>query len=226
MIAQDLKPGTILFMTIIVDLDHMLLNTELLKLKMFEQVEPMGVDKELFDKTYQDTVTAHENRYAYDAPTHAEKLALGLGKPELAQEIIKKLNDAVGQTENLVYEDVPEFLTNAKGAGAVIILLTRGNPDWQNKKIEVTGLRKHVDRVVIAPESKGEVLRSQLRPDQNTFFITDNADEIEGMQGVKVNIVQLIRPEGKYQKEAENVPVARTLNQVWDIIQKQLETTL
>lgn len=213
-------------MTIIVDLDHMLINTELLKLKMRQALEPLGVSQILFESTYQQTVDRYDNRYSYDAQTHAELIAQSLGKPDITGQLTQRLYGAVDHTENLVYDDVREFLANARAVGASIILLTRGDDKWQNKKIDAGGLRELVDRVVVAPESKGEVLRSQLRPDPQTFFISDNAQEIEAIEGVPITMIQLLRPEGKYQSQAEGVPVCRSLNQVWDTIKQQSEAIL
>lgn len=205
-------------MTIIIDLDHTLLNTSLLKVKMFRALQQFGVSQELFDRTYEKTVSRDERQYSYDAAVHGRNIAADLGKPELADPISQQLNRAIESTENLVYEDVFDFLQQARKAGAVIVLLTRGDPKWQQAKIEAAGLRKYVDRVVVAPESKGEVLRSQIRPDAQTFFVTDNAQEIDALEGIKLKVIQLIRPEGKYQQEAQDVPVCRTLNQVWQVI--------
>lgn len=213
-------------MTIIVDLDHMLINTELLKLKMRQALESLGVSENLFNSTYEQTVNRNYNRYSYDADTHAKLIAQSLGKPELESQIANSLYGAVERTENLVYEDVPEFLSHARSAGAALILLTRGDDKWQNKKIDAGRLRQLVDRVVIAPESKGEVLRSQLRSDSQTFFISDNAQEIDAIEGVPIKMIQLLRPEGKYQSQAEGVPVCRSLNQVWQTIEKHQQTTL
>lgn len=213
-------------MTIIVDLDHMLLNTELLKLKMQQGLEPFGVSKQVFQETYQQIVNRHDNKYSYDAPTHSQVITQVLKKPELEQDILKSLNSAPEHTQNFLYDDVKDFLIHARGKGASIIILTRGDDAWQNKKIDAAGLRKYVDRIVIAPESKGEVLRSQLRPDANSYFISDNSQEIEAIEGVPITMIQLLRPEGKYQAKAQGVPVCHTLNQVWDTIEKQSETVI
>lgn len=210
-------------MTIILDLDHTLINTTLLKIKIAAAVEKYGVNQEMFSKTYEATVTRYDDRYGYDAGAHGQKIAEVLGKPHLAQEIAQTIYNALTNTEHLVYEDVIEFLKTAKGAGGNILLLSRGDNAWQQAKIEAAKIKPYIDRAIVASASKGEALRTQIRPDDETYFVNDNAQEIAILREVapKLKYIQLIRPEGKYREAAKDVPVCQTLNEVWQKINDQ-----
>jgi len=207
-------------MRIIIDLDHSLIRTESLKARMFELVKAFGVSKAVWDRTYAATVKRNRRRYGYNTRVHGEKIARTLGKPELSAQITSRLYAAISKTPNLVYKDAVRFLTRASKAGIKIILLTRGDTAWQNRKIEVTRLRRFFDRVIITSKDKSTVLASRWRPKPHTYLLTDNAEEIQELRDLPVEIIQLVRSDGRYQRRAPGIPVVYNLNQAWKIIKE------
>ena len=205
-------------MTLIIDLDHLLIRTEGLKVKMFELVKPLGVTRKIFNETYQTIVHRAQGKYSYNAVIHGKKMAAALKKPALASEITERLYQAIEQTPNLVYGDVFDFLDKARKSRALMILLTRGDPDWQKRKIKAAGLKKFFNQIIITPLDKSKILRQRANLSKPVYLITDNAQEIERLRKIKVTILQLIRPEGKYRKKAPGVKVVQTLKQAWTII--------
>ncbi len=241
-------------MTLILDLDHLLIRTEGLKVKMFELVRPLGVTRKIFNETYQATAHRAKGKYSYSAVIHGEKTAAALKKPGLALEITKRLYQAIEQTPNLVYGDVFDFLAKARKSHARLILLTRGDPDWQMRKIKAAGLKRFFDQIIITPADKKKKLRALVNPvtprperrgfskeliknstippwpkglglpgsngvkNQAAYLITDNAQEIERLRKIKITILQLIRPDGKYREKARGVNTVQTLKQAWAMI--------
>jgi len=207
-------------MTLILDLDHLLIRTESLKKRMFESVKALGISKAVWNHTYAATVKRARRRYSYNAGLHGEKIALVLRKPKLSARITSKLYAAVLETKDLVYKDAVKFLRRARTAGAAIILLTRGEAAWQNKKIKAARIRKFFDRVIITPEAKSSILKTRFRLVPPTYLITDNAEEIQKLRSLGIEIIQLIRRDGRYQRRARGVPVVYNLDQTWKIIKK------
>lgn len=199
-------------MTIILDLDHTLLNTERLKHKMLELVKPFGVTEEVFKKSYDETRLEGE----YKPKTQAEKIAQILKKPELATKINEKLYQAADSAGDLLYEDAKEFLSKVKKV-ASLILLTRANPKWQERKISACGIKGYFNEIIISPADKNKILE-EMKIDNLSFLITDNAKEIPNIKNPKVKIIQLIRLDGRYRTEAQGVPIVNDLNEALKII--------
>ena len=74
---------------------------------------------------------------------------------------------------------------------------------------------------MITPQNKSIILKTSIILDAPAYLITDNASEIETLRDMKMKIIQLVRPDGKYRREAAGVACVQTLEQAWRLISKE-----
>ncbi len=201
--------------TVIVDCDHTLFNTTALKERLRQSARKFGVSAELFDTIYQQIVSRVATEYGWDPIDQAQGLAQALDKPDLAGPLAHALEQVLEDVRGFIYQDVQHFLATLKKMGAILILVSRGYPNWQNKKIDASGIRQFFTRVIITPAFKKEVIASKIRKNDQIVLIDDNAAEIKLVRDnlPAIKIIQIIRPSGKYRQEADGALVVRTLGE-------------
>ena len=91
-----------------------------------------------------------------------------------------------------LYYDALKFLRDLKKNNNQIILLTKGDEDFQNCKIDNCGIRKIFDKVIITHEDKGN-----LDINYQGIFIDDKKEEIESILKRKPYKVYLIDRDNK-----------------------------
>ncbi len=207
-------------MTVLVDFDHTLFNTTLLTIRLRQAAASLGVDQEIFKSSYDAVVSQIESQYGYDPAEQANLIVRALGRSELAGPLRKKFQQTLDSGQDYLYPDSIEFLSKLKELGATVILLSRGQFEWQSRKIDSVGIKRLFNRVEITPTSKADLIAHKIRRDDRMIFITDNSSEIEFVKDrlSYVEIIQIIRPEGKYQSRVEGVPFVRNLHEALDYI--------
>lgn len=82
-----------------------------------------------------------------------------------------------------------------------VVLLSRGDQDFQRHKIRVTGVDRLVDEVVITPDHKADAIRSIMKSeDGQTYFVDDNVDS-------SIELKQMIPSLEVVLKRRRDVPV-------------------
>lgn len=82
----------------------------------------------------------------------------------------------VKQCARHLFPDARDFLMRMKSAGFFIVLLSRGEVDFQQSKFVVCGIDALVDQIIVGPEPKPE-LAARVPPVGAVFFINDKIDE-------------------------------------------------
>ena len=109
-----------------------------------------------------------------------------------------------------LYYDALLFLRNIKKSNNTLILLTRGDNDFQNDKIDHSGMRKLLDKVIITTEDKGN-----LDIDYHGIFIDDKISELEIILKRNPYKVYLIDREHRYDNiNLKNVNLIHSLKEV------------
>ena len=183
-------------MIYIVDFDHTLCNTTALKKALQESVREFGVDDNIFSSTYQKTVEAIPDEYDYDISRHAEIISkVTSGNPS---EIKSRLVSIISRMDEFFFKDTLSFLNWLKEHGKIVIL-TWGNPKWQQTKIENGSLKKLADQCIFTGKKKSTLKLNFPEPGQNWVFINDNPKEIKRMMDLFPSSIHLRikRPEGK-----------------------------
>lgn len=191
-------------MLIVLDVDYTLLNTTTLKREMRSAVAPFGVTAEMFDDTYRRVVQMIPNAYNYDVEQHGRFLAKYVTTPSL--DLTQVLQAVLDRTKDFLYPEVSEILKKWHDDGHTQVIFTRGNPKWQEKKIEQAGLLQYIDDIYcIADEKRNMALHYNI-PESSWVFVNDHPREVIHFerQYPQARVVRVKRASGKtYSKEDE-----------------------
>lgn len=107
-----------------------------------------------------------------------------------------------------IYYDALIFLRDIKKSDNTLILLTRGDMNFQNNKIDHSGIRNLFDKVIITSEDKGnldidysgifiddkkEELESILKRNPYKVYLIDREHQYDGLSDKKINLVHSLK---------------------------------
>ncbi|MDP3778818.1 MAG: HAD hydrolase-like protein [bacterium] len=138
-----------------------------------------GISGEFYKKTYDQ---AKKKGY-YDPRVHVKVAAHGLsGGSVMEKHLYARLLEFTRKTGNYIFPDVKEFLTYLGEQSIRTILLSTGDPVFQNQKITKSGVSNLFDQIIIIPDvSKVSALRAWIKKEQplSTVFIDDKKQVLE-----------------------------------------------
>lgn len=176
--------------TILVDLDHTLLNNAALKLALAESLE---LSPEDWQHAYE--------QFVQDNGTFEPKAFLQGVAP--AQR--RAFDQTVAKARTFLYSDSIQFLEAAHDKKYHIVLVTFGNVAWQRQKLAALRLPTYVT-LLPTDTTKTAVLADYIEDD--TLLIDDNAYEIDEIikQWPHIKAYWMKRLEGKYRTHAPQYP--------------------
>lgn len=141
----------------IIDFDDTLFDTEQFKLVMNQRLLACGVLVEDIDWSYQAARKLSDGQFAYSHARRAELLAT---RGYDGQKILKELAEitAPAALEKLVLPGAVQFLETLKSFGQPLILLSLGDPNFQELKVRGSGIEKYFDRLFMVQEKKELVI--------------------------------------------------------------------
>ena len=152
--------------TVIVDLDHTLLDTTRLKEAL---AKSLGLPVEAWAAAYE--------AFVQDNGTFKpDQFLEGVGAAERTA-----FDEVVKNTRKYLYKDSPQFLRNCQEAGWNMVLLTYGQVTWQQRKVDNLQLPDAIT-VVCTDQPKVVVIGQYLAEDGTTVFVNDRADEIDAIK--------------------------------------------
>ncbi len=139
-------------------------------------------------------------------------------KYEFDEELFHEIDNLIRNTSNYLYQDTIPFLEYLKDNKNEIIILTKGNSDYQREKIFNSHLDSYYNKLIVTMKHKGKLNIDY----ENSIFIDDNPLEIESIIEKKPKmIIRMQRNNSKY----SNIPLDIDINTVVsldEIIQKKL----
>ncbi len=164
-----------------------------------------------FDNTIFDTVSFHddllkillknkiEEKYIKDYYKKNGVKPLALVNSLCNEVITKEVDELFKKAKDYLYKDAIDFL-KAKSFNSYI-LYTYGDLDYQNKKIENSGILKYFDEVIITDEDKTKIDLDYA----NGIFIDDNPKVIKKLldKGV-MKIYRVLRNNNIHSEEKLN----------------------
>lgn len=167
--------------TAIFDLDHTLLNSEKLR---EELAKILGMTFDEYKESYLKYFT--DEKVPYSFKNHLEILKkdpLLKNKPEIVngEENFDKKFKAI---DSLLYEGAIKLVDAEKEAGNKVLLMTFGNREWQEEKINrLSEIRNAFGEngIVYIDGDKSEILNEKIIPGEKYIIINDNIDETEKM---------------------------------------------
>jgi FMN phosphatase YigB (HAD superfamily) len=173
---------------IIFDLDKTLFNTPMLKEdfeKVFERNNLRG--QEFFKTFYRAYDSNAKEKGCYSIDKH---LALLKDFKKEQKENIKKelILTMESRGSSYLYQDVLPILNFLKQNKQEITLLTKGDKDFQNFKIRMTGLDKFFNEVKIVSKIEPKLINNIISGKKDCLFMSDSVDDLRKVQKAVNNI--------------------------------------
>lgn len=169
--------------TLIIDLDHTLLDTTTFKQTL---AKSLNLTTEQWDTVYE--------RFVKDYGRFEPKAFLEGVEPLQKKNFFHTLK----QLSHFLYPDSLTFLEHMLANGWQVIILTYGNPAWQQLKLEHLPIPTEV-RCVTTDQSKHLMMTDLIEP--TTIVIDDNGVELDAIKTAfpQIKAYWLQRSNGKYQ---------------------------
>lgn len=133
-------------------------------------------------------------------------------------EIYNDIDKLLDNTSSYLYADALLFLNNLKKSGYEIIILTKGNLEYQKRKITNSNISKYCDDIIITMSHKGNLNIDYM----NSVFIDDNPVEIKNILRKKPKeLIRIKRNDSKYYDITLNKDI-KTVNSLQEIIDNKL----
>lgn len=176
--------------TFIFDFDDTIFDTKKLKIHIFEKLSNFDMDKIIIEKTYKETLL--ENNGNYILKKHLENL---FHDKENFTEITANFLSWFYNLDfkKYILPKIEETL-NILNKEHYLILLTKGDEDFQNIKIKGSGLDKYFKEINIVNGKKEEFLTNIKYSE--IIFINDKESENEIIKNKFPNI-KIINPNQK-----------------------------
>lgn len=162
----------------IIDFDDTLFDTNRYKHARLDSVKQLGVSEEQYWESYRYARNAPNGEFTYSDYRHADMLALyGYDHDAILAALGKTSSEASLPT--FLCRDTISFLEEIKAYGETMVLLSLGNPGYQELKTKGSGVSAYFDRTFMVHDTKQHIL-SELFQDvhsQQVFFINDKVGE-------------------------------------------------
>lgn len=207
-----------------VDLDDTLYNTFILKEDIFNCFANCGVTREDYQLSYKQAVFGPMVGYFdYTFKKHADILREMNYK--IPDSTVKELNNLLNKNYN--DSQAEQFLVDLKKISHRIILLTAGQRNFQQKKIDSTGLAKYFDQIIIIDGGKSQKILDVVEQTKKVLFVNDNLKEnIQIKQDLPYVVVvakkhKVLWKEDDY-KTNNDLPCFDSLNEIKDYATRSL----
>lgn len=164
---------------VIFDLDHTLFDTARFKLDMFSSLQKYNIPQKVVARAYNELMNK-KGEFIYDYRLE-DHLRLLRGTFRFAVEAGKKrFLKVLSHSRKYLFPGATKLLNHLKIRGCELVLLTRGNRDFNLRKVRKSGLNKHFDRVIADHRDKIWSLARILKKHgpAETWFIGDSVPEL------------------------------------------------
>ena len=165
-------------MKFIIDLDRTLIDTDQFREDIIELAEGHAITREEFGIAYKGD-DAKKVCFTPEKLSDGLSEKLGGEKAEFEQQIYSLFSE---KNKSYFYEGAIDFLQKLRAKGQMI-LLTRGNQEFQKFKIEHLALKDFFDEVVVDHQPKEEICHRWNVEGEEVVFVNDNEEEIKLLKG-------------------------------------------
>ncbi len=190
-------------MILLFDLDHTLLDIERFKADKskvfkltFEENEAHG--QELFKK----------HGVGYNPFKHIKFLKDSghIKNNEEENKIKEEFEKLVKNTDNYLFPGAEDTLAYLKGRGYKMVLMTFGDPQMQQPKIDSSCIKKYFEKIICEEKDKtqNDFLKELANSNEEVLIINDRADQSLAMQKAIGENAKIFLVKGPYSKDAEH----------------------
>lgn len=134
-------------------------------------------------------------------------------KETVDQSIYNELDKVFLNCKKYLYRDAIPFLKYAKDCGYKVVIITKGDYEYQEKKIINSKIDNYYDELIITLKDKGELNLDY----KNGLFIDDNPKEIQSiLKNNPREIIRIKRKNNPYSKIklSRNIKTVSSLNEL------------
>jgi FMN phosphatase YigB (HAD superfamily) len=174
-------------MKIYVDFDRTLFDCDRFLGDLYALVNKYNVTKEMFKESQNQCKKEGFNPYII--------LDLVKGKYSFDEKLYEEIDNLMNKTSDYLYPDTISFLEYLKSLKYQVVILTKGNLDYQKTKILNANIDKYYDELMVTMKHKGELEIDYGK----SIFIDDNPIEILSIMKKKPNkIIRIQRDSSLY----------------------------
>ena len=136
-------------------------------------------------------------------------------KTSFDKNIYTDIKELMHNTSNYLYQDAIPFLEYLNKNNYQVIILTKGNKEYQKEKITNANIDKYYSKLIVTMRHKGLLFLNYLQG----IFIDDNPREIKSLYIRKPKkIIRIVRPNSKYSeiKLEYNILKVNSLQEIID----------
>ncbi len=174
-------------MKIYIDFDHTLFDTDTFLNDLCEVIIKNNIDMDLYNK-----YRIKEKKQGFNIFKIVDDIRKEVS---IDSKILDSLHKVLSDSNKYVYDDSLSFIKKAKEMGYQIVLLTKGNKEFQLEKIRNTNIYSYFDDIIITLKKKGCLDIDY----ENSIFIDDSPFELRSiMKKNPKRIVRIKRKDSKY----------------------------
>ena len=174
-------------MKVYVDFDRTLFDCERFLEDLYTLINQYHIDKTLFKECQSQCKIKGFNPYNI--------LDIAKDKCQFDEKLYQEIDTLIDNTNKYLFSDTITFLKYLKSLNYEIIILTKGNIDYQTKKIVNAKIDNYYDDLIVTMKHKGYLKLDYL----NSIFIDDNPIEIRSIiKNKPKKVIYLKRDNAKY----------------------------
>lgn len=207
----------------IIDFDDTLFDTQAFKQARLDAVQRLGVSENEYWETYRIARNSADGAVTYTNERHAQVLS-SRGYNE--NEVLQMLEETTGASVvNFLFDDTVAFLEKIKKIGEPMILLSLGNPGFQELKTKGSKIDKYFDRTIFVHDTKMNVLEELLSKikDKDCWFINDKVKETTRLSKAYPELKPILKVSKQFEKsdyKASGLPYFQSLTQINEYVEK------
>ena len=197
-------------MKIYVDFDRTLFDCDKFLEDFYALIAKYNIPKDLFKECQNQS-----KRHGFNPYTILNNLEK---KVSFDKSIYLDIDELINNTGKYLYSDAIPFLEYLKNNNYNIVILTKGNSDYQREKIFNANIDKYYDKLIVTMRHKGLLFLNYMK----SIFIDDNPREIESLLKRKPKKIIRIKRENSKYSELELKRNVLTINNLQEIIDNKL----
>jgi len=184
----------------IIDFDDTLFNTQQFKQSRLEALLSMGVSEQEYWTTYEQARNDATGLFTYSDERHADMLArVGYDKARILHALQE--TSSPESLPTFLNDNAIQFVEQLKAHGHAMILLSLGEPAFQELKTVESGVHEYFDRTFMVDRSKHEVLRELFEHThpREAWFINDKIAETKELADAFPEMNVVLRQSPKFE---------------------------
>lgn len=203
---------------IIFDFDDTLFDTHSHKDLRHRALRTLGIDEETYKRTYLLARNTPDGLCTYSNKRHAEMLEVEGYDEDTAFRLLEDTTTPA-RLSSLLLPGARALLERMKSVGKTLVLLSLGDPSFQELKVHGSGIALFFDRVFMVDDTKEHVLRElfSVVAESSAWFINDKVKETAKLRAAFPDMKIVLRqspniPAQEY--EESGLPYFKTLHEI------------